>query len=414
MPKLLQINITVNSGSTGRIAEEIGQLAMVNGWESYIAYGKDKGTKSMSHIYLIGDNCDFINHAIQTRLFDRHGLSSIANTKKLVKYIDRINPDIIHLHNIHGYFINYPILFDYLVTLKTPIVWTMHDCWLFTGHCAYFDAVGCERWLTGCYNCPQKNTYPTSLLLDRSKQNYIDKRKYFTSLHDLTLVPVSDWLARLTAKSFFKGSKIHRIHNGVNIDVFKPQSEELCSKIRSKYELGDKYILLGVASVWSERKGFDDFIRLSKLLPEDMVIVLVGLTSKQIGLLPSNIIGVSRTENIEELAGLYSVADIFLNPTYEDNFPTTNLESLACGTPVITYKTGGSVEAINKETGIIVEQNDFGALLEAIETIRGGKEAYTTTLCRERAVANFNKLDRFAEYIELYHKLYINNQLILN
>ncbi len=405
MPKILQNNITVNFGSTGRIAEEIGQTAMANGWESYIAYGNEKGTVSKSQTFLIGNKCDFNNHAVKTRLFDRHGLASKRNTKRLVDYIESINPDVIHLHNIHGYFINYPILFEYLSSRTTPVVWTMHDCWSFTGHCAYFDMVGCDRWLTGCYSCPQKREYPASILLDRSRQNYIDKRRYFTSLKDLTLVPVSDWLARLTARSFFKGAPIHRIYNGVNIDIFKPQGDAAHDRVRAKYNFGDRLVLLGVASVWSPRKGLEDFIKLHNVIDDNFVIALVGLTAKQIELLPKGIIGISRTENIEELAGLYSVADIFINPTYEDNFPTTNIESLACGTPVITYKTGGSVEAVDSTTGLVVDQSDIAGLHKAITNIVNNRSVYSTEACRQRAIDHFDKSVRYMDYIMHYTKL---------
>lgn len=405
MPKLLQINVTSNWGSTGRIAEEIGQLAISNGWESHIAYGREMGTKSTSHTYRISGKCDFYMHALQTRLFDRHGLASTRNTHNLIKYIECIKPDVIHLHNIHGYFVNYPTLFRYLSTLSTPIVWTMHDCWTFTGHCSYFDIAGCDRWLTGCYSCPQKGEYPTSVLLDRSKQNYADKRKHFTSLQNLTIVPVSDWLARLTAKSFFKESKIHRIHNGVNIDVFKPQSRESQNNIRAKYGFGDKNIVLGVASVWSPRKGLEDFIKLNEIVDDNTTIALVGLTPKQIDSLPRGMIGISRTENVEELAALYSVAGIFVNPTYEDNFPTTNIESLACGTPVITYNTGGSIEAVDATTGLIVEQGDITSLSNAVKTIINNSAQYSTEACRKRAVDNYNKDNRFNDYINLYTDL---------
>ncbi len=315
MPKLLQINFVVNSGSTGRIAEEIGQQAISQDWDSYIAYGRDRGTKSKSKVFYMGDRFDFYCHAIQTRVFDRHGLASKSNTQRLVKFIDEIKPDIIHLHNIHGYYLNYPILFSYLSTLHTPIVWTMHDCWTFTGHCAYFDMVGCNRWKNGCFDCPQKLTYPASKFLDRSRQNFKDKCFCFNSLKNLTLVPVSDWLTDLTSQSFLKKNRIKRIHNGVDIDVFKPQSEDINNQIRAKYAIGDRLMILGVASVWEPRKGLMDFIELNKQINSSTVIVLVGLTPKQIASLPNGIIGINRTENIQELSNLYSAADLFLNTT---------------------------------------------------------------------------------------------------
>ncbi|MFI3262885.1 MAG: glycosyltransferase [Rikenellaceae bacterium] len=403
MSILLQINVTVNFGSTGRIAEEIGQLAISQGWESYIAYGRDNGTKSRSNTFAIGGKLNTYYHALQTRLFDREGLGSRRATKRLIKYIDNIKPDIIHLHNIHGYFINYPLFFEYLSSINTPVIWTMHDCWSFSGHCAYFDAIGCKRWLRGCYSCPQKREYPSSLLFDRSEQNFIDKRRYFTSLKDLTLVPVSDWLAGVVKKSFLKNSKIHRIYNGVNIDVFKPQPEDTCRTLRSKYGFGVKYVLLGVASVWESRKGLGDFLKLNNIINDNILIVLVGLTSKQIEQLPKNIIGICRTENINELVGLYSVADIVLNLSLEETFGLTTVEGFACGTPSIVYNKTASPELVSENTGIVVEHNNILELNNAVNKIIDNKDLYSPDACRQRAVDNFNKNDRFAEYIDIYN-----------
>lgn len=410
MPKLLQINVTLNSGSTGRIAEEIGRLAMSQGWESYIAYGREKGTQSKSTRFLIGSKIDFYYHAIQTRIFDRHGLISKQNTHCLVEYIENIKPDIIHIHNIHGYFLNYPILFDYLSTLTTPVAWTMHDCWSFTGHCAYFDIVGCDRWKIECYDCPQKKEYPSSLLFDRSKQNYIDKKRSFNSLPNLTLVPVSDWLANLTKQSFLRDNKIQRIHNGVDISIFKPQSESKNVEIRNKYAIPqDKFMILGVASVWSPRKGLADFKQLNEIIDGDCVIVLVGLNKKQIESLPKGIVGICRTESLSELVGLYSSADLVLNLSREETFGLTTVEGFACGTPSIVFNCTASPELMSIDTGFIVEQGDIAMLNDCIKQVkRQGKSSYTLA-CRQRAVAKFNKDDRFAEYISLYNQLLSGN-----
>ncbi len=405
MPKLLQINVTVNSGSTGRIAEDIGRVVISNGWESYIAYGREMGTASESQIFCIGDKNDFYVHALQTRLLDRHGLASVANTRKLVEYIDSIKPDIIHLHNIHGYYLNYPILFDYLAKLTTSVVWTLHDCWSFTGHCSHFDMVGCEKWINGCENCPQKSEYPSSCLIDRSKKNYLDKKKYFNALKNLTLVPVSDWLSGLVDQSFLKDNKVQRIYNGVDTDAFKPQSAQSIIRLKQKYGIAEKNVLLGVASVWSPRKGLEDFVKLSKLIGDDKRIVLIGLTDKQIADLPSEIIGISRTESLNELVDWYNCADLFINPTYEDNFPTTNLEALSCGTPVVTYQTGGSVEAVNDACGFIIKQGDLNLLIEVINTLKFKGKSHYTAASRQRALECFSKDDRFAEYLGLYNKL---------
>jgi len=401
MKKILQINSVVNSGSTGRIAEEIGQTALAAGWESYIAYGRND-RPSKSELIKIGSDWDIKMHGIQTRLFDRHGLASKTATKKLVQKIEKIKPDIIHLHNIHGYYLNIEILFCFLKQANIPVVWTLHDCWPITGHCSYFSFIGCEKWKTQCYNCPQKKSYPASFLLDRSKKNHHLKKELFTSLPNLTLVPVSNWLSDLLKESFLKDFPVKVIYNGINTDVFKPTQD---SYFRKKYQLENKTILLGVANVWSQRKGLNDFIKLSGQLGKDLKIVLMGLKQKQIKMLPKKIIRLERTENLEELAELYASSDIFLNPTYEDNFPTTNLESLACGTPVITYRTGGNSEAIDKDTGIIVEKGDINGLIEAIHQIKNkGKKAYTEA-CINRANDLFNKKDCFMEYINLYNSL---------
>ena len=401
MKKLLQINSVVNSGSTGRIAEEIGQTAIAAGWESYIAYGRHART-SQSELIKIGSDWDIRMHGLQTRLFDRHGLASTAATREFVEQIKKIKPDIIHLHNIHGYYINIEILFRYLKDANIPVVWTFHDCWPMTGHCAYFTFVECDKWKTQCFSCPQKKGYPSSYFLDRSKQNYTQKRKLFTSVNDITIVPVSNWLADIVKQSYLKDYPIRVINNGIDVNVFSPQSGD---GIRLKYGLADKFILLGVATAWGRRKGLHDFIELSKILKDDEIIVLVGLKEDQMKILPENIIGITRTESTQELAKFYSSADVFVNPTWEDNFPTTNLEALACGTPVVTYHTGGSPEALTPKTGFVVEQGDLASIRKAIDTVKSKGKAFYSAACRERATKMFNKNDRYAEYLQLYEQM---------
>lgn len=410
MPIILQINTVVNSGSTGRIAEEIGQLVSSNGWTSYIAYGRND-RPSKSKLLKIGNDFDIKLHGLITRLFDKHGFGSKESTRKLIEQIKEIKPDIIHLHNIHGYYINIEILFNFLASTSIPIIWTLHDCWSFTGHCTHFELIGCNKWKTGCYSCPQKTEYPTSYLLDNSKKNYSSKYKLFTSVKNLTIVPVSNWLSNLVKESFLKNYPQHLIYNGVNLGIFTPQKNKY---IKKKLGIENRFMLLGVASGWSSRKGFDDFISLSNLINPDCVIVLVGLNEKQLNKLPSNIIGISRTEDIQELAEIYSAADLFLNLTYEDNFPTTNLEALACGTPVLTYNTGGSIEAVSKETGFIVGQGDLKAVIDVINLVKGnGKSAYTSA-CSERAIRLYNKDDRYMEYLNLYQTLLSNKIQLRN
>ena len=402
----MQINSVVNTGSTGRIAEEIGLIATSRGWESHIAYGR-YGNPSKSNTIKIGNILDTYWHILQTKIFDRHGMASKRATNKLVEKIDQVSPDIVHLHNIHGYYINIKILFDYLALKSIPVVWTLHDCWSFTGHCAYFDTVKCEKWKTECNNCPQKNGYPSSIFADRSKDNFYLKEELFNSPKNLYIVPVSNWLNNLVSKSFLNKIPTKVIHNGLDLKKFSSKSTK---KVIKKYGLEDDFVILGVANIWSERKGFNDFLELSKNLVENEKIILVGLNEKQLKVLPKNIIGIKKTESIEELAEFYSVADVFVNPTYEDNFPTTNIEALACGTPVITYNTGGSPEAISKETGFIVEQGNNKGLLDCIRQIKRLKKENFTHSCRERAEKLFGKESKYSEYLYLYNDL-LNRQL---
>lgn len=401
--KLLQINVSANLGSTGRIAEDIGHTAMGNSWESYIAYGR-KANKSESQLIRIGGDFDVKLHGLLTRVFDNHSLSfsSLNATKEFIKEIDKIKPDIIHLHNLHGYYLNIEVLFNYLATKDIPIVWTLHDCWSFTGHCAHYDAVGCYKWKTVCHSCPQTNTYPASLLVDRSRKNFFEKRELFNSVSNLTLVPVSNWLKSEVGKSFLKDNNVKKIYNGVDINTFTPLKN---SNIREKYGVGSKFMMIGVATAWSTNKGWNDYIELSKMLKDDEVIVLVGLSDKQLSNLPSNIIGVKRTESIHELAALYSTSDIVLNLSYQESFGLTTVEGMSCGSPGIVYNKTASPELITKETGFIVEAGNMEQLLNAIATIKKHGKAYYSENCRKRTEEYFNKDDRYQEYLELYEEI---------
>lgn len=403
MPKLLQINTTVNTGSTGRIAEEIGQRALAAGYDSYIAYGRT-ARESKSKLIRIGTKWDYYLHGLKSLLFDAHGFGSKKATKQFIKQIDKINPDVILFHNIHGYYLNVEVLLSYLKDKDIPLFWTLHDCWPFTGHCSYFDAYNCEKWKTHCEHCPNQKGYPKSLLFDKSKGNFERKKALLSALSNVTFVPVCEWMGRVVDASYMKGSRKQVIYNGTNLSVFQPQETKTIDDTRSKYGIKQDKVILGVASVWDKRKGLDDFVWLNEQLPQGCQVVLVGLTEKQIKALPSGIIGIRRTESVQELAALYSLADVFVNPTYVDNFPTTNIEALACGTPVVTYNTGGSPEAIDENTGMVVEKGDKESLLKAITDVVSSNDKYTKEMCRLRAVEHFNKDDRFDDYIQLFNK----------
>lgn len=386
MPKLLQINATANWGSTGKIAEQIGQRAMEHGWESYIAYGR-KYNPSKSKLIKVGGKLNPYIHFVKQFIFDTEGLNSIHATKKLINRIKSINPDIIHLHNIHDHWLSYKILFEYLNTINTPVVWTFHDCWAFTGHCMHFIHSNCNKWKTMCSMCPQKGIF-----LDHSFRNYNLKSYLFTN-NNLTIVPVSQWMAEFVKESFLRDKKIKVIQNGVDVKIFTPTDKKN----------NDKFTILAVSNVWNKSKGLYDIFKLRELLPTEYEIVVVGLSLKQIKDLPLGIKGIQRTQNIQELVNLYSMSNVFVNPTYADTFPTVNIEALACGIPVITYKTGGSPEAVDEKTGVVVEQGNVNALAEAIKQIKN--TPFSSQDCRQRAEQFFNKNKCFDKYIELYNEL---------
>ena len=363
--KILQINSVCGLGSTGRIATDIHAALQAKGIESHIMFGRGEARGCDSAIK-ISSQLDFYSHALQTRLFDNHGFCSTKATQQAIEALDELKPDIVHLHNIHGYYLNVELLFAYLKRQKKiKVIWTLHDCWPFTGHCSYFDFCGCDKWKTQCFSCPQKNTYPASNGLDNSKSNYQRKKAAFSWVKDLTIVTPSQWLADLVKQSYLKDYPVQVVNNGIDLSVFQPRQSEF----RVKHNLVDKFLIMGAASVWSPRKGFDDFIALAKILPDNYHLVMVGLSPDKIKTLPSNIIGIHRTDNPTELAEIYSAADVFFNPTYEDNYPTVNLEAIACCTPVITYNTGGSPESVSTEHGFVVAKGDVSAVLAVVKNL---------------------------------------------
>lgn len=407
MKRLLQINPVVRiNTSTGRIMQEIGEMAMANGWESYIAYsgGRDGLKPCRSTLVPVGGKWSVALHGLATRLFDRHGLASSHATRQFIKRIKELRPDVVHIHNLHGYFINYRLLFAYLREARIPVVWTVHDCWLYTGHCFYYSYARCDRWQTGCHHCPQRREFPASLWLDRSARNYEDKREAFNSLayNQLTIVPVSYWLRLEMSLSFLAGHRYQVIHNGIDTSNFQPCDG---AAVKAKYGLCAPHIYIGVANIWSKEKGLDDFSYMSAMLHADEQLVLVGVKPEQRKMLTGNIVCIGRTDNIGELAALYAVADAFLNPTWQDNYPTVNLEAISCGTPVVTYRTGGSVEAITADTGEIVEQGNVEAMLRAARCFAKNGKPYWQGRCRQYALAHFRKEERYADYLALYDTL---------
>ena len=392
MPTILQINVTANWGSTGKIAESIGSLAQSKGWNSYIAYGRYMNP-SKNNLIKIGSQFDVYEHYAENMLLGNEGLASRNATKALIERIEAVCPDVVHLHNIHDHYLNYQILFEFLNKKDIPVVWTFHDCWAFAGSCYYFDDTNCEQWKTRCDKCPAPEGF-----IDRARHHYELKKSLYGNKENLVIVPVSDWIANLTKESFLKNRRIVTIKNGIDLNVFKPAHTNLRSQLSIPK---DKTIVLGVALPWSARKGLKDFVRLSE--NESLQIVLVGVSPKQKKELPRNIIAVEKTSSASELAEYYSMADVFVNATYSDNYPTTNLEAMACGTPVITYRTGGSPEAVDEKTGIVVDQGNVTALANAIIYLR--EHPLSSEDCRKRAEEHFDKDKCFEKYIELYNSL---------
>lgn len=350
--KYLFINVVAGIGSTGRLAAEKCRELMVEGHECVIAYGRDAANCDDIPTICIGKPLDYKLHGAMNRIFDNHGFGSKAATKRFLQQVEVYNPDVIWLHNVHGYYIHIGLLFDYLRTCGKKIYWTLHDCWAMTGHCSHFDYIGCERWKTGCHDCPQKKEYPASLLFDNSRDNYLQKKNLFTGIPNLTIVTVSHWLEKRVKDSYLGGYPVEVVYNKINTDIFKPTE----SDFRKKYGLENKKIILGVSGVWTKRKGIDDFISLSRMLDTAYQIVLVGLTPEQSEKMPKNILCLPRTNSMPELAQIYSAADLYVTPSVEETFGMTVAEAACCGTEAIVYKDTACEEVIGIYGGMAVER----------------------------------------------------------
>ncbi len=356
--KILMINSVCGIRSTGRICTDLAEALEKQGHEVKIGYGRETVPEKYRRFAVrISSETEVRLHGVKARLFDADGLGSKRATARFLRFVKEYDPDVIHLHNLHGYYINIPMLFRYIIENKKKVIWTLHDCWAFTGHCCNLN--GCDKWKSLCKDCPKHKLYPASIT-DRSHLNYKRKKELFTAVEDLIIVTPSQWLADLTRRSFLGNAKIEVIRNGIDLEAFQPTEGDF----RSRYGLEDKKIVLGVASAWSKSKGLCDFIKLADELPDSYKIVLVGLKPDQMQLIPEKILGIERTNNVQELAEIYTAADVFVNATYNDNYPTVNLEAQACGTPVITYRTGGSVESVPAEN--VVEQGDVMGLKDKI------------------------------------------------
>lgn len=395
MPKLLIINVTCNQGSTGKISEQVGVMMQERGWEVYLAHGARRVSKSQLHTINFSSKFEEYLHALQTYLFDTDGLGSTRSTRYLCNKIKDINPDLIHIHNIHGYYLNYKILFEYLNSTNIPIIMTLHDCWAFTGHCFHYIIKDCYKWKTECGDCPLQRVYPTrSLLADRSKQNYNLKKNIYDKCKKLYVVAVSDWLAEVTKESMLSNKEIYTIKNGVDLSIFKPLNT---ARLKSTYDI------IAVANMWYRDKGLYDFLKLSHLLKHDERIILVGLDPQKRKIeLPANIKAIPHTNSQQELAELYNYADVVVSLSYAETFGLTIAEGAACGTPSIVYDNTAQRSLVTRDTGVVVRTGDVEGVYRAIEEVRRkGKNAYSNA-CVEYARANLDKNKCYLKYIELY------------
>lgn len=391
--KVVQINTTCTMGSTGKICVSVSKLLSQHDIENYILHTQNHADYPLG-VQFAGKAYKKVQ-ALKSRILGNGGFNSHFATIRLLRELERIGPDIVHIHNIHGHDCHLGMLFRYLKKKKIKVYWTFHDCWAFTANCPYFAMAECEQWKTECRSCPQIRQ--TSWFLDRSSILYRKKKELFSGL-DMTIVTPSQWLADLVKESFLKEYPVRVIHNGIDLNVFKPTE----SNFREKHCIGDRFIALGVAFGWGRRKGLDVFLELANRLDERFQIVLVGTNEKVDKLLPSNILSIHRTQNQTELAEIYTAADVLANPTREDNFPTVNLEALACGTPVITFRTGGSPECIDETCGSVVECDDVDALEHEIVRIYKDRP-YSEACCLGRA-SEFGMNERFEEYVALYEQ----------
>ena len=350
------------------------------------------------------ENHEFIGSTFSVKLHSflaaytgYHGLFSVCATLKLIKRLKNIKPDILMLFNLHGWFINLPLLFNYIKKNDIRVVWRFSDSWPFTGHCTGYATVKCEKWREGCYSCPQYMLYPQTKV-DRSKQLYKLKNKWFNGVKNLTIVSQTKFMRTFIKQSFLQNYNVKVLYNGVDLETFKPTN----SDFKEKYGLQDKFVVLGVASDWSDRKGLDIMIKLSKRLDDRFKVVIVGLEKLDCD---HNMLVIPAQKPLV-LREIYSACDVFANPTREDTFANVNLEALACGLPVVMFDTDGTPEGLDETCGVVVDKNDIDAMQKHIENICINK-TLSKEACLKRAEF-FEKDKRTNEYVKLFEEV-INN-----
>lgn len=407
MHTLLQINADANWGSAGTITEQITNIMIEKGWHTYVAYGREMNP-SRAHVIRVGSKYDVYAHYAEHRFFDNEGLASRRATKSLVEEIERLQPDVVHLHNIHDHWLNFRILFEYLNQTDIKVVWTFHDFWPITGHCTHFVQADCSQFMIECVECPYTKGHFLPLM-KRATRNFNLKKHLFTANHNLHIVSVSDWVGENVAKSFLQDKDLRVIHNGVDTEIFKPTDLEILPPSNYSNYLHStegKFVIMAVSSQWkSGSKGLDDYKAMAAMLKDDEVIVLVGVPEEISKDFPSNIIGIKRTSNQQELAALYTRADVVCSFSLAETFGLTIVEGYACGTSAVVYDNTAPPSLITPETGFVVPNGNYKHAYTAIQQIKiNGKQHYSEA-CISLAREKYDKDKCFEKYVELYEEL---------
>lgn len=399
--KVLMINSVSGYGSTGTICEDIAFVLEKEGHECFIAYGQ--ATTNYKKSFKIGTILENHLHNLGSRIFGKQGYFTQSGTKKLLNHIDSINPDIIHLHNLHGNYLNLPLLFEYLIKLEKPIVWTFHDCWAFTGKCAHYTDVACYKWQSHCDHCPQTKKYPPSLFLDKSKLMFFDKKKWFTSIKNLRVVTVSNWLENEVKKSFFKSYPIKTIYNWVDTEIFKSIDSK---DVITEYGLNtNAFTVLLVSAHWNENDvKWKDLLALSKLVSNDVQLIVIGHIENK-SKSPKNVFHINYINSKIKLAQLYSFSDVYVHLSTEDTFGKVIAEALSCGTPAIVYDSTACPEIIGEGCGYVVEKRNVNQMAGAINTIKKNPKTFYSANCRNYVIENFNIYSNIHATIDIYKSL---------
>lgn len=424
--RIAYINVT-SVMSTGRIAVELCRMAEAGGHRALLCHARGTCPGDVPSLR-VGNRMDTAAHALLARVTDRAGFYSRRSTRQLVSELEKYKPDLVHLHNIHGYYLHLPTLFEYLKRNDIPTVWTLHDCWAFTGHCAYYTMAegapppdgerrraacgeGCERWLNGCGNCVLLREYPRSWLVDQSARNWREKRALFSGVPHMVLVTPSEWLKDQVKRSFLGSYPVYALPNGIDLTAFAPCVDENFMRDTARFygldKAGNRPLIISAASAWDGRKGLDDLIELSEVLGEDYCVAAVGLDEYQIRSLPPHtVLGVPPTGNLNDLCALYTAADLYISLSHGETMGMTLVEALACGTQVLCYDTTAMPEIVTPEVGEVAPMGDMDAVADAVRRLCRSHKSPAD--CRARAAAYAAPL-RFGAYLKLYHNMYVHS-----